>query len=205
MAAAVINTLLFCSHITDGSTSRSVASGLQSFQTVYLCVCLCMRTAWYTSWLVTLREMANVWQLHKSFFPAFRREASSPSVRNLFMRFQGEVDEQPVRVLESLTLFTLGLGSLHPTDPHYVPDYVCVCVMELSHPSPFTRTHTYAFSNHFLQLWKVKIITWENSKWTIIHWGSKMWEHIENLLFIYLFKPGHKPKVSIFWKNLKPK
>lgn len=127
MAAAVINTLLFCSHITDGSTSWSVAAGLQSFQTVYLRVCLCMRTVWYTSWLVTLGEMANVWQLHKSLFPAFRREACSPSVRNLFMRFQGEVDEQPIRVLEFLTLFTLGLGSLHPTDPHSPTLCVCMC------------------------------------------------------------------------------
>lgn len=145
---------MFRSHSTDGSTSRSVTAGLQSLQTVYLCVCFCVRTVWHTSWLVTWTETANVWQMHKSLFPAFRCEACSLSVRNLFMRFWGEV-EQPIRVLESLTLFTLGLGSLYPTDPHYV----CVCVMEqLSYPSLFTRTHTYAFSNYFLQLWKVKII-----------------------------------------------
>lgn len=144
--------LLFWSHSTDGSTSRSVSAGSLLFQTVYLCVCLCMHTVWHTSWLVTLTEMANVWQLHKSLFPAFRCEACLLSVRNLFMRLKGEV-EQPIRVLESLTLFTLGLGSLHPTDPHYV----CVCVMEqLSYPSLFTRRHKFAFSNHFLQLWKVK-------------------------------------------------
>ncbi len=39
MWAAVINTLLFCSHSTDGSSSLSVTAGLQSFQaTVYLYV-----------------------------------------------------------------------------------------------------------------------------------------------------------------------
>ncbi len=43
MWAAVINTLLFCSHSADGSTSLSVTAGLQSFQTtVYLCVCVCV-------------------------------------------------------------------------------------------------------------------------------------------------------------------